>query len=147
MLAPLLVLLPAFGTGYYLPGRVGTTPACSASTSATMMANAVTNGLNGSKFCLNVRLCIRSERRKEFLKCIKNNQKGTLTTEPLALEYVWGEDTSTPNVFHFYEKYEGAAGFEAHQATAHFAAWEAFASSEPSPFTEPPRVEFYEEFF
>ena len=49
--------------------------------------------------------------------------------------------------FHFYEKYEGAAGFEAHQATAHFAAWEAFASSEPSPFTEPPRVEFYEEFF
>ena len=41
---------------------------------------------------------------EEFLKCIKNNQKGTLTTEPLALEYVWGEDTSTPNVFHFYEK-------------------------------------------
>ncbi|EOD25714.1 hypothetical protein EMIHUDRAFT_205801 [Emiliania huxleyi CCMP1516] len=91
------------------------------------LANAVTNGmLPGSKFCLNV-----------------NQKKGTLSTEPLAVEYVWGEDVDQPNTFHFYEKYEGRRGFEAHQATPHFAAWEVFAASDP--FTSPPVVEFYEE--
>ena len=108
-----------------------------------MMANAVTNGLSGAKFCLNVQLCIKPERRDEFIECIRNNQKGTLSTEPLALEYTWGEDTSEPNTFHFYEKYEGKAGFEAHQATPHFAKWEDFAAS--GPFTSPPVVKFYEE--
>jgi quinol monooxygenase YgiN len=95
-------------------------------------------------FCLNVKLCIKPERRDEFLKCIKNNQKGTLETEPLAIEYLVGEDTTVPNTFHFFEKYRGKAGFEAHKASPHFAVWEEFASSDP--FTEPPRVEFYEEF-
>lgn len=88
------------------------------------LANAVTNGLVNSKFCLNVKLCIKSERRAEFIDCIRNNQKGTLSTEPLAIEYVWGEDTEVANTFHFYEKYQGKQGFEAHQATPHFAAWE-----------------------
>ena len=67
-------------------------------------ANVVTNGLVASKFCLNVKLCIKPERRAEFVECIRNNQKGTLSTEPLALEYVWGESTDQPNTFHFYEK-------------------------------------------
>mmetsp|Transcript_160437 Transcript_160437/g.307985 ORF Transcript_160437/g.307985 Transcript_160437/m.307985 type:complete len:334 (-) Transcript_160437:57-1058(-) len=113
---------------------------------AQELANAITNDAapgGGSKFCLNVKLCIKPERRDEFIECIKNNQKGTLETEPLAIEYVWGEDTESPNTFHFYEKYAGKAGFEAHQATPHFAAWETFADSDP--FTEPPRVEFYQE--
>jgi len=96
-----------------------------------------------SKFCLNVKLCIKPERRDEFLTCIRNNQAGTLSSEPLAIEYVWGEDADTPNTFHFYEKYAGRAGFEAHQATEHFAAWEEFAGS--GPFTAPPVVQFYEE--
>ena len=108
-----------------------------------MMANAVTNGLGNSKFCLNVKLCIKAECRDQFIECIRNNQKGTLSTEPLALEYTWGESTEEPNTFHFYEKYEGKAGFEAHQATPHFAAWEEFAETDP--FTSPPVVEFYEE--
>ena len=112
---------------------------------------------------------MRSERRDEFIACIRDNQKGTLSTEPLAVEYVWGEDVDQPNTFHFYgetlpgsepchedqaspltllpplhsEKYEGRRGFEAHQATPHFAAWEVFAASDP--FTSPPVVEFYEE--
>ena len=97
----------------------------------------------GIKFCLNVKLCIKPERRVEFIECIQNNQKGTLQTEPLAIEYVWGEDTSEPHTFHFFEKYEGRQGFEAHQSTPHFAAWEEFASTEP--FTSPPVVQFYEE--
>ena len=99
--------------------------------------------LLGGKFCLNVKLCIKPERRDAFIACIQNNQKGTLATEPLAIEYVWGEDLNEPNTFHFFEKYEGRRGFEAHQATPHFAAWEEFAASEP--FTSPPVVQFYEE--
>ena len=59
----------------------------------------------------------------EFIACIRANQEGTLSREPLAIEYVWGEDTTIPNTFHFYEKYVGRAGFEAHQQTEHFAAW------------------------
>lgn len=97
----------------------------------------------GPKFCLNVKLCIKPERRDEFLECIRDNQAGTLGTEPLALEYVFGEDADEPNTWHFYEKYVGRAGFEAHQATPHFAAWEAFAAT--GPFTSPPVVKFYQE--
>ena len=96
-----------------------------------------------TKFCLNVKLCIKPERRDEFMECIKNNKAGTLGTEPLAEAYIWGEDTETKNTFHFYEKYKGKAGFEAHQKTPHFAAWEKFASTDP--FSEPPVVQFYEE--
>lgn len=97
----------------------------------------------GARFCLNVKLCIKPERRDEFLECIRNNQAGTLGTEPLALEYTFGEDADTPDTWHFYEKYVGRKGFEAHQATPHFAAWEAFAATEP--FTAEPVVEFYQE--
>ena len=92
-------------------------------------------------FCLNVRLCIKPERREEFLACISANQAGTLGTEPLAVEYVWGEDDTTSNTFHFYEKYVGEEGFLAHKASPHFAVWEKFASS--NPFSAEPRVEFY----
>mgnify|MGYP006180646879 CR=1 FL=1 len=60
-----------------------------------------------------------------------------------AYRYVWGEDLEESNTFHFYEQYRGRVGFEAHQQTAHFAAWEAFAGTEP--FTATPEVRFYEE--
>merc|ERR1719265_2309339 len=106
-------------------------------------AQELANELGGSKFCLHVKLCVKPERRDEFIECIKNNQKGTLETEPLAIEYVWGEDRTNPNTFHFYEKYSGKAGFEAHQETEHFAAWKTFEGSDP--FTEAPRIDFYEE--
>ena len=96
-----------------------------------------------NKFCLSVKLCVKPERRDEFLACIRANQKGTLGTEELAIEYVWGEDLEEENTFHFYEKYHGRAGFEAHQRTPHFAAWEVFAGSDP--FSAPPVVKFYEE--
>jgi quinol monooxygenase YgiN len=92
-------------------------------------------------FCLNVCLRVKAERREEFLTCIRNNQRCTLSSEPLVESYVFGEDESTPNTWHFFEKYRGRAGFEHHCGTPHFAAWEAFAASDP--FTAPPRVEFY----
>ena len=88
-------------------------------------------------YCLNVKLCIKPEVRSEFLECIRANQRGTLTTEPLAVTYTFGEDESAPNTFHFFEQYEGGEGFNAHTQTPHFAAWERFAATEP--FTAKPR--------
>lgn len=96
-----------------------------------------------TKYCLNVKLSVKPSRRDEFIKVIDNNAKGTRSAEPLAVEYVWGESTTEPNIFFFYEKYKGREGFEAHTRTPHFAAWEAFVATEP--FTAPPVVQFYEE--
>ena len=78
-------------------------------------------------YCLNVKLCIKPEVREEFLDCIRANQRGTLSSEPLAVTYVFGEDESTPNTFHFFEQYRGVEGFEAHTKSPHFADWETFA--------------------
>jgi quinol monooxygenase YgiN len=97
----------------------------------------------GAKYCLNVSLVVKPERRADFLKCIAANQAGTLSTEPLAIEYLWGEDVNTPNTFHFFEQYQSRAGFEAHTQSPHFADWLAFEKTDP--FTEPPRVVFYED--
>ena len=58
-------------------------------------------------YCLNVNLYVKPDRREEFLACIKANQSGTLTSEPLALRYDWGESATEPNTFHFHEMYEG----------------------------------------
>jgi len=93
-------------------------------------------------YCLNVVLRVKAERRDEFLKCIANNQVGTLTKEPLAVEYTYGEDETTPNTFHFHEKYKGRAGFEAHTKAPHFAVYAQFTDTDP--FTAPPEVVFYQ---
>ena len=44
---------------------------------------------------------------------------------------VWGEDTETPNLFHFHEEYRGIEGFNEHAATPHFAVWDEFALTDP----------------
>lgn len=93
-------------------------------------------------FCLNVQLCIDSAVRDEFLEVIANNARGSNEEEPQCLQYVWGEDATEANTFHFHEQYVGKAGFEAHAATDHFAEWEAFADRDP--FTKPPVVSFYQ---
>ena len=92
-------------------------------------------------YCLNVNLYVKPERRQEFLTCIRANAAGTLSSEPAAIEYTWGESATEPNTFHFHEKYVDEAGFQAHTQTPHFAAWETFASSDP--FTKPPEVTFF----
>jgi quinol monooxygenase YgiN len=98
-------------------------------------------------FCLNVKLCINPEVREEFLRVINNNQKGS-HKEPLCLQYEYGESDAVSNTFHFHEQYTGSGdgkeGFDAHAATPHFAAWEAFASGgDANTFTSPPTVSFY----
>jgi len=89
---------------------------------------------------LNVILRIKPEVREKFLEVIQNNQRGTLNKElePMALEYIFGEDENEPNTFHFHEKYMGEEGIKAHQAAPHFAAWEDFAQTDP--FTANPEV-------
>lgn len=94
-------------------------------------------------FCLNVCLHIRPQRRQEFLDCIRANQEGTLTTEPLAVTYIYGEDETRLDTWRFFEQYVGKEGFKAHTQTQHFAAWEAFASTDP--FSAPPEVNFFVE--
>lgn len=59
------------------------------------------------------------------------------------MRYLFGEDTDVPNRFNFFESYIGKEGFTHHTETPHFAAWEAFAASDP--FTAPPKVFFYNE--
>jgi quinol monooxygenase YgiN len=70
---------------------------------------------------------------------------GTLSTEPLACSYTWGESTITPNEFHFQEVYKSEDGFKAHTKTTHFAAWEKFANDINSPFALPPEVNTFTE--
>ena len=79
---------------------------------------------------------------------ISNNKKGTDTTEPLALQYTYGEATVATGgspVFHFHEQYKGdnlgKEGFDAHAKTPHFAAWEDFVKTDP--FQKPPEVFFF----
>ena len=95
-------------------------------------------------FCVTVNLYPKAELRDEFLKVIGNNKQGTDITEPLALQYTYGESTSASNVFHFHEQYVGndggKEGFDAHAASAHFKDWEGFAGTDP--FAKEPEVYF-----
>ena len=100
----------------------------SAAAAVSLVVPQLANAAKPDKlYCLNVVLRVKAERRAEFLKCITNNQVGTMTKEPLAVEYTYGEDENTPNTFHFHEKYKGRAGFEAHTKAPHFAAYVKFA--------------------
>lgn len=92
-------------------------------------------------YCLTVCLHIKPERRSDFLQCISANQFYTLTSEPDAITYVYGEDTSISNTWHFFEQYINKAGFDAHSQTQHFAKWEEFVSTDP--FTADPQVNFF----
>mmetsp|Transcript_91726 Transcript_91726/g.262724 ORF Transcript_91726/g.262724 Transcript_91726/m.262724 type:complete len:224 (-) Transcript_91726:184-855(-) len=96
-------------------------------------------------FCLNVDVCVKPEHRAEFVPTISNNKAGADNAEPLCLQYVWGESTTSPDSFHFHEEYTGAdggkEGFDFHTKAPHFLAWEKFAAT--SPFTKEPAVYFF----
>lgn len=97
-----------------------------------------------SAYCVTVNLYPKEEVRDEFLKVISANKKGTDKTEPLALQYTYGESTSKANVFHFHEQYTGGdggkEGFDAHASAPHFKDWESFAGTDP--FVKEPEVFF-----
>jgi len=107
-------------------------------------------------FGVNVNLYPKASVRDDFLEVISDNKKGTDTTEPLALQYTYGEATAAPgapevdenkmkNVFHFHEEYSGEnhgkEGFDAHASAPHFVAWEDFAATDP--FDKSPEVSFF----
>ena len=101
-------------------------------------------GYEGKRFCLNVNVFVKPERREDFLKAIAVNSAGTLSNEPLNISYIWGESTTEKNTFHFQEQFRGEEGFIAHTNSPHFAVWKEFADAEDSPFWKPPVVVFFE---
>lgn len=96
------------------------------------------------KYCLSVKLAVNPAKRDAFLAAIRDNAKGTLTTEAACRQYTWGESTTTPCTFHFQEQFDDKAGFDAHTMAPHFKIWEQFAS-QPDAFTAPPVLDFFEE--
>mmetsp|Transcript_4661 Transcript_4661/g.5380 ORF Transcript_4661/g.5380 Transcript_4661/m.5380 type:complete len:264 (-) Transcript_4661:125-916(-) len=46
------------------------------------------------------------EKRDEFLKGIRNDAQKVVETEPSSLQYVFGEDVDTPNIFYLHEQYD-----------------------------------------
>lgn len=102
------------------------------------------NEYKGKRFCLNVNVFVKPERREAFLKAIAINSAGTLSNEPLNISYLWGESTTEKNTFHFQEQFKGEEGFIAHTNSPHFATWKEFADAEDSPFWKPPVVFFFE---
>jgi quinol monooxygenase YgiN len=107
---------------------------------------------------LNVNLYPKANVRNDFLRAIADNKKGTDTTEPLALQYFYGEATNAPGgpelpvdawggtkPFYLHEQYSGdnhgKEGFDAHASSPHFAAWEDFVATDP--FEKDPEVFFF----
>lgn len=112
--------------------------------------------IHKNAFGLNVSLYPKASVRSEFLEVISNNKKGTDTTEPLALQYTYGEATVASGetsaekydgnkAFHFHEQYSGdnhgKEGFDAHANAPHFAVWEDFVGTDP--FDKAPEVSFF----
>ena len=110
----------------------------------TLRASEASDGSQSRKFCLNVNVFVKPERREDFLKAIAVNSAGTLSNEPLNISYIWGESTTEKNTFHFQEQFKGEEGFIAHTNSPHFAVWKEFADAEDSPFWKPPVVVFFE---
>jgi len=88
-------------------------------------------------------MSVKHEHRDNFLEALRADQQGALTSEPLAVSYLFGEDTETPNRFHMFEAYCGGRdGFAQHVKTAHYAKWAEFKATEP--FSAPAKVGYYE---
>lgn len=108
----------------------------------TSTAFSLENNNKMGPFCLNLKLALRPDQREEFLTLIKEDQKQSLATEPGCVQFVVGEDTTTPNTFYLHEEYKNEAGFQAHTETPHFAKWNAFCDTKPWS-NDGPVVTFY----
>lgn len=77
---------------------------------------------------------VKSNRRRDFLNLVKENQKKTLELEVDrdALQYTVGEDIHHPNTFYIHEQFQnGVHGFNAHRDTDHAKDWAFFKNSNP----------------
>lgn len=139
--------------GMYINRDISTSS--SSSSTATWKINLLHRGPTSTNttplYCLMVTLQIKPERHSDFLSCISNNQYHTLTSEPYAITYIYGQDTTTttttmqPNTtitYHFFEQYtHGKDGFIAHTNTKHFHKWQEFVTTDP--FISSPIVQFF----
>lgn len=96
------------------------------------------------KYCLNVTIYVKPDKRDEFIQVMSQNAAGT-RTEPLNIQFTWGESQSTPNVFHIQEQFVSKEAVDAHVKTEHFLKWAAFASDSDSPFEKPYEIYAFEE--
>uniref|UniRef100_A0A7S4JE53 ABM domain-containing protein n=1 Tax=Odontella aurita TaxID=265563 RepID=A0A7S4JE53_9STRA len=87
--------------------------------------------MSSQPYAVNAKFSILPERREEFLKIIKEDQKQTLATEPGALRFVVGEDPKENNTFYLHEEYTSEEAFEAHGTTPHYGPWDKFTKSGP----------------
>lgn len=94
-------------------------------------------------FAVNLRFTVLPERRADFLNLVKVNQRLTLDTEPEALQYVVGEDTSSPNTFYLHEQFTSYEGFLAHRDMPHAADWARFKESQPFAEGGSPKLDSY----
>lgn len=99
-------------------------------------------------YCLNVQLCLRPDQRDTFLALIQEDQQQSLTTEPDCLQFVVGEDITTPNIFYLHEEYKTEAAFQHHIQTPHWHKWDDFCQTHPWGFNNnneeaTPVVDFY----
>jgi quinol monooxygenase YgiN len=95
--------------------------AMASSSTATSKINLLDRPTNTPLYCLIVTLQVKPECQSDFLSCISNNQYHTLTSEPNAITYIYGQDTTLPNTYHFFEQYtNGKDGFIEHTQTKHF---------------------------
>ena len=94
--------------------------------------------------CLNVKVQVEPKAREEFLKVIQMNQEGSVDTEALCSQFVFGESLDQRNEFYIHEQYVGKEGgmegMNAHKLTKHFAAYSKFSWAGNS-WTELPVVQ------
>ena len=93
-------------------------------------------------FAVNVELNLLPERRDEFLKIITYDAQQTIQTEPGAIQFTLGADTTHDSKFHLHEQYRTKNDFDDHCSTAHYKVWNEFCSTKP--FASDPIVQFYQ---
>ena len=76
-----------------------------------------------------VKVRIDPDQRERFLHGIEVDALGSERDEPGCLRFNVLQDAADENTYYFYEVYEDAAAFEAHQRAPHYAVWKAVADT------------------
>lgn len=90
---------------------------------------------SSNMFALNAKVYVRSEMRESWMKEIRADQVCTRRDEPGNVQFIVGEDTTTPNVFYLHEEFINEQAFRDHQQTPHFAKYKEFCD-EKNPFVK-----------
>ncbi len=122
-----------------------TTRTRTSNTSTTMMQMTTNNNLKNHRYAINLKCKVKPERRNDFLSLIQDNQQKTIQNEPLALQYVIGEDVNSENTFYIHEEFIGQHGFEEHRTMEHAKDWVVFKNSNPFEVGGEPVLDFYYE--